>query len=151
MHDAGYKANSGVETILTAEMTNSGRPVRGLETVEEQLRYFATLPPSADVQMLDQAMDDFDTDEEKLNTLVAAWQAGDVETIAKLGDAEMAANQPEAYQALIVDRNIAWARSLRNRLMQNGVAFVAVGAAHLAGPDSVQAQLARLGIATRRE
>jgi uncharacterized protein YbaP (TraB family) len=148
---AGYSAKSGVETILTAEMTDSGRPVRGLETIEDQFHYFATMSPEADVQMLDAAMDDIDSGDDKLNALVAAWQSGDVDTIGKLGDAEMAAKEPDAYQALIVNRNIAWARSLRDRLMQNGVAFVAVGAAHLAGPDSVQAQLDRLGIATRRE
>jgi len=148
---AGYSAKSGVETILTAEMTGSGRPVRGLETIEDEFRYFATLSPEADVQMLDATMDDIDSGDDKLNAIIAAWQSGDADTLGTLVDGEMAANEPDAYQALIVNRNIAWARSLRDRLMQAGVAFVAVGAAHLAGPDSVQAQLARLGIATRRE
>jgi len=31
-----------------------------------------------------------------------------------------------------------------------GTVFVAVGAGHLAGPDSVQAQLARLGVKAQR-
>jgi uncharacterized protein YbaP (TraB family) len=148
---AGYSLKTGVEAVLSAEMTGSGRPVRGLETIEDEFRYFNHLSPSADVQMLDEAMDDIDSGTNKLNAIVAAWQEGDVETIGKLIDAEIAAKQPDAYQALIVNRNIAWARSLRDRLRRKGTFFVAVGAGHLAGPDSVQAQLAQFGIATRRE
>jgi uncharacterized protein YbaP (TraB family) len=34
-------------------------------------------------------------------------------------------------------------------LQHPGTVFIAVGAAHLAGPDSVQAQLAKLGITTQ--
>jgi uncharacterized protein YbaP (TraB family) len=36
-------------------------------------------------------------------------------------------------------------------LPKPGTVFIAVGAAHLAGPDSVQAQLRKLGIQAVRE
>jgi uncharacterized protein YbaP (TraB family) len=124
----GYDPNKGVEKVLTAEMTDSGRSVHGLETVDDEKEGTS-----------------------KLNAIVAAWAAGNVEQIDKLVDADMAANEPDAYQALIVDRNIAWAGRLRDRLKGTGASFVAVGAGHLAGPDSLQAQLAKLGITVKRE
>lgn len=147
----GYDPNHGVEKILTAEMTESGRPTHGLETTEAALQYFTHLRPKAELQMLDEAMDDEKEGASKINAIVAAWAAGNVDLIGKLVDADAAAKEPEAYQALIVDRNIAWAARLRDRLKGTGVSFVAVGAGHLAGPDSLQSQLARLGITVERE
>ncbi|WP_158931788.1 TraB/GumN family protein [Acidisphaera sp. S103] len=147
----GYDPNHGVEKILTAEMTESGRPTHGLETTEAALKYFTHLRPKAELQMLDEAMDDEKEGASKINAIVAAWAAGNVDLIGKLVDADAAAKEPEAYQALIVDRNIAWAARLRDRLKGTGVSFVAVGAGHLAGPDSLQSQLASLGITVKRE
>jgi uncharacterized protein YbaP (TraB family) len=51
---------------------------------------------------------------------------------------------------LIRKRNIAWADWLAKRLEQPGQLLVAVGAGHLAGPDSVQKQLAKRGIKVTR-
>ena len=53
-------------------------------------------------------------------------------------------------QALLTNRNKAWAQWLKARLDTPGTVFVAVGAGHLGGKDSVQAYLARGGVATQR-
>jgi hypothetical protein len=148
---AGFEPSSGVETILTAAMKDSGRPVYGLETIQQQLQFFATLTPKAELQMLDDAMDDVDDGVGKLQAVVSAWQAGDVEAIGKLLDEDIATKEPDAYKALIIDRNVAWTDRLVERLKDTGVSFVAVGAGHLAGPDSLQAQLARRGITVERQ
>jgi uncharacterized protein len=147
----GYNASSGVEKILSDEMTAAGKPIHGLETIEQQLRFFTTLPPDTERQMLDEAMDDVEADAGKTDAIVTAWMAGDVATLAKLVDQDIAANEPDAYQALVVDRNIAWAGYIEQLLKGSGVSFIAVGTGHLAGPDSVQAQLAKRGIEVQRE
>jgi uncharacterized protein YbaP (TraB family) len=51
---------------------------------------------------------------------------------------------------LLTRRNARWAEWLRRRMDQPGTAFVAVGAGHLAGSESVQAMLARHGLRVRR-
>jgi uncharacterized protein len=132
-------------------MTAAGKPIHGLETIEQQLRFFTTLPPDTERQMLDEAMDDVEADAGKTDAIVTAWMAGDVATLAKLVDQDIAANEPDAYQALVVDRNIAWAGYIEQLLKGSGVSFIAVGTGHLAGPDSVQAQLAKRGIEVQRE
>ena len=48
-------------------------------------------------------------------------------------------------------RNQAWAAALQAKLAGSGVSFVAVGAGHLVGPDSVQAQLKKRGIEAVRQ
>lgn len=57
---------------------------------------------------------------------------------------------PALYQRLLVQRNASWAGKIKAMLDTPGTVFIAVGAAHLAGPDSVQAQLARLGVHAER-
>jgi uncharacterized protein YbaP (TraB family) len=60
------------------------------------------------------------------------------------------AKAPVAYRMLISDRNAKWGQWIARRLQRPGTAFVAVGAGHLAGSDSVQNKLAMLGIQSGR-
>ena len=57
---------------------------------------------------------------------------------------------PMLHKRLLTDRNARWAKWIDGRLKQPGTVFVAVGAGHLAGKDSVQRQLRKLGIKARR-
>ncbi|MEP6898336.1 MAG: TraB/GumN family protein, partial [Rhodanobacter sp.] len=61
-------------------------------------------------------------------------------------DEDMRQTEPKLYQRLLVQRNQAWAAKIATMLQQPGTIFIAVGAAHLAGPDSVQAQLESHGV-----
>jgi uncharacterized protein YbaP (TraB family) len=54
------------------------------------------------------------------------------------------------YDAMLTNRNINWAGQIQTLLDGSGTVFIAVGAAHLAGADSVQAQLAQRGITAER-
>jgi hypothetical protein len=51
---------------------------------------------------------------------------------------------------LIVRRNISWTGKIQEMLKGSGVQIIAVGAGHLAGPDSVQTQLEKRGIKVER-
>jgi len=82
--------------------------------------------------------------------MVAAWAAGDVPALEAEFISEMKGDYPELYDLLIVKRNEDWARQLKTKLAGAGVSFVAVGSGHLVGPDSVQVQLAKLGIKAER-
>jgi uncharacterized protein YbaP (TraB family) len=62
----------------------------------------------------------------------------------------MRLHEPKLYQRLLVQRNQVWATKIAAMLQQPGTVFIAVGAAHLAGPDSVQVQLRKLGISAQR-
>ena len=74
-----------------------------------------------------------------------------MDTIARIGNDDMRQHEPKLYQLLLVQRNQAWATQIAAMLQQPGTVFIAVGAAHLAGPDSVQAQLQKLGIEVVRQ
>ena len=63
---------------------------------------------------------------------------------------QMETRSPEIYRLMFNDRNGRWANWIARRLQQPGVVFVAVGAGHLAGKDSVQHKLGNYGIRTAR-
>jgi uncharacterized protein YbaP (TraB family) len=147
---AGYDPASGVESKLKAAARAAGKPIRTLETLEQQIGFFADLPPAVELAFLLSALDEMDTGPATLDALVAAWSAGDQEALNALMVSEMAADYPELYQALLVDRNKDWAGQIQTLLAGKGVTVIAVGAAHLVGDDSVQVQLLARDIAVER-
>jgi uncharacterized protein YbaP (TraB family) len=74
--------------------------------------------------------------------------AGDADGLAVMLNAEL--DDPLLHKRLLTDRNARWAQWIDRRLQQPGTVFVAVGAGHLAGSDSVQQQLKKRGIKARR-
>jgi uncharacterized protein YbaP (TraB family) len=141
----------GVDKQLQAQMSAVGKAVLGLETAEQQMRFLADMPQSVQLSFLRSAMREVDKGSIQLTELIDAWKNGDVATIARLEDEDMRQTEPELYQRLLVQRNQAWATKIAAMLHQPGTIFVAVGAAHLAGPDSVQSQLQKLGIDATRQ
>jgi uncharacterized protein YbaP (TraB family) len=147
---AGLDPEHGVDKQLKAQMSAAGKQVFGLETAEQQMRFLADMPQEVQLDFLRSAMRDADKGPTQLIRLIDAWKNGDVATIARLEDEDMRQTAPELYQRLLVQRNEAWATKIAALLQQPGTVFIAVGAAHLAGPDSVQAQLHKLGIEAPR-
>jgi uncharacterized protein YbaP (TraB family) len=147
---AGYDPESGVEKLLTAQAKAAGKPIASFETMEQQVRFFADMTPVQEAQLLESTLDEIDDGPAKIDALVAAWAAGDQGELKRQMVDEMQADYPDVYKLLLVDRNQDWANQLKARLAGSGVSFVAVGAGHLAGPDSLQAQLAKLGIKAER-
>jgi len=145
---AGLDPNLGVDKLLKARMQAEGKPVDGLETAEQQIRMLADLPEAMQLDFLRQSFKEVAEGPGKLRDLIDAWRDGDTATIARIEDEDIRKESPLLYQRLIVERNRAWAKLIAERMQQPGVSFIAVGAGHLAGPDSVQVQLGKLGVET---
>ena len=149
---AGFDPAAGVDKQLQAQMTRAGKPVHGLETAEQQIRFLADLPEPLQIAFLRDTLRDVEKDKAELLSLIDAWKRGDVAAIAKLENDELKTKEPALYQKLLVRRNQDWAARIKDMLRQPGTTvFVAVGAAHLAGPDSVQAQLAKIGVVAQQD
>jgi uncharacterized protein YbaP (TraB family) len=148
---AGMDPSLGVDKRLKARMLQAGKPVDGLETSEKQIHMLADLPESMQLDLLRQSFKEVAEGTTKLRELVDAWRRGDIDAIAKIEDEDLRKDSPMLYQRLIVERNQTWAKTIAERMQQPGVSFVAVGAGHLAGPDSLQEQLRKLGVSVTRE
>ncbi|MGN6320979.1 MAG: TraB/GumN family protein [Dyella sp.] len=149
---AGLDPAAGVDKQLQAQMVRAGKPVHGLETAEQQIRFLADLPEPLQIAFLRDTLRDVEKDKAELLSLIDSWKRGDVAAIAKLENDELKTKEPALYQKLLVQRNQDWAARIKDMLRQPGTTvFVAVGAAHLAGPDSVQAQLAKIGVTSQQD
>ena len=87
---------------------------------------------------------------ETLNEMVKDWSVGDVDDLEEEFIDEMKSEMPAAYEAIIKNRNIDWANQIEDELKGSGTDFMAVGAGHLVGDDSVQAILKARGITVKR-
>jgi uncharacterized protein YbaP (TraB family) len=147
---AGYDPQSGVDLLLKARAEAAGKPVSGFETLDEQIRILANFPEDGQLAFLRSTLEEFEDATVELDRLVTAWSEGDVATINEVGVVPMRDESALMHQSLLVNRNINWAGQIQTLLDGSGTVFIAVGAAHLAGDDSVQTQLARRGITVER-
>ncbi|HET9638773.1 MAG TPA: TraB/GumN family protein [Allosphingosinicella sp.] len=145
----GLDPSLGIERQIGTPFRASGRIVTGLETVEEQLGYLDTLSEDAQRALLLSVVEDSAETRAQFREMLAAWASGDLKGIARTFDDETQMS-PELKSALMSRRNAAWAEWLAKRMERPGTAFVAVGAGHLVGEESVQAMLAKKGLKAKR-
>ncbi|SEM49488.1 hypothetical protein SAMN05192583_0402 [Sphingomonas gellani] len=138
----GYDPAQGPETVLTAAAKASGKKVAALETFEQQIGFFDGLSPSAQTQFLLSTVDEVPKAGEEMSKMVDEWSRGDPDALARDMNDSLK-DSPEVAKTLLTDRNARWAKWIENRMKTPGTVFVAVGAGHLAGPQSVQAHLMR--------
>ncbi|HEX5353321.1 MAG TPA: TraB/GumN family protein [Rhodanobacteraceae bacterium] len=147
---SGYEPRLGADEELEREFKAGGRPIHTFETAREQIEFFADMPLQLQLELLQSLLHKDTHDAIKTADLVRDWQTGDIDAIDDAVISVMRMYHPDLYQVLLVNRNRKWAGRIAELLKQHGTVFVAVGVAHLAGPDSVQVQLSILGLKPRR-
>ncbi|MFN3944365.1 MAG: TraB/GumN family protein [Allosphingosinicella sp.] len=148
-HQMGIATGHGVEQGLYASAAGARKPVIGLETAEQQFGFFDGLSEEAQRVFLAGMAADRGDLQAQFQAMLDAWLSGDTDAIARTFDSEFDAH-PELHEALLARRNAAWADWVKARLARPGTSFVAVGAGHLAGRDSLQDMLAARGVAVER-
>jgi uncharacterized protein YbaP (TraB family) len=145
----GYDPANGPETVIADAAKATGKPVIGLETAEQQIGYFAGLSQGAQVQFLTSTVDEVPEVGTTMAKMVADWAAGKPEALAAQMNEDLK-DSPEVAKVLLTDRNRRWAKWVEARMRRPGTVFVAVGAGHLAGGESVVAMLLRDGVKVTR-
>ncbi|WDF71626.1 TraB/GumN family protein [Novosphingobium sp. KACC 22771] len=143
-HEAatGNPAN-GIDRAVLAEAGT--KRVVELEGAGAQLAIFDRLPESAQRRLLDEAV----SDAKPTADLATAWKKGDVATLSQETNRGILAD-PVLREALYAGRNRAWSAKIAQSLASGAHPFVAVGAAHMAGPDALPAMLAAQGYRVTR-
>jgi len=141
---AGYDPQSGVETILLADAGD--KKLTYLETAETQIKALSGASVEDQVKGLMATLSTMELGEEYLDILVAEWADGDVKGIGALMSNPAMFGTQDAYDALLTQRNKNWVPGIKTLLNEPGTKLVAVGAGHLAGPDSVVGMLKKDGI-----
>jgi uncharacterized protein YbaP (TraB family) len=148
----GISSAEAPETVLTNAAHARHIPIGELEGFERQLQLLDTMPEALQLAQLTETLRENDQIAARLAPMLAAWSAGDIERLTALIDEEEddTAQDRQLHELLFTTRNASWARWIQDRMARPGTVFVAVGAGHLAGPDSVQAALAARGLRATR-
>mgnify|MGYP001766308109 CR=1 FL=1 len=143
----GMDPRHGIDRALLAEPGHLR--VVELEGAGGQLAIFDALPEAEQRDLLNAVLRDADALDAERGGLSRAWLAGDMDRIAAetrrglLADAEL-------REALYTARNRRWADRIAAMVASDARPFVAVGAAHMAGPQGLPALLAAQGFAVTR-
>lgn len=149
MDKDGLSHADGVEAVLQKAFARAGRPILAVEDGSAVLRQMHGLSEAAQRRMLEDTLDDMETTTpNRANENDRSWASGDVSRL----DADFTEEKlgGELYDVLVRQRNMAWTRWLSARMDRPGTVLFAVGAGHLAGPDSLQHMLGQKGVAVAR-
>ncbi len=144
----GYDANQGVEDELLSHAKARSITITGLETPEQQLGFFDNLPEDIQIRFLNFTVDTIDEAADGMEQMVAEWANANIDALAGLMNAGL--EDKILYETLLVNRNATWAKWVDQRMAQPGTVFLAVGAGHLAGDNSLQEMLAKKGLVAER-
>ncbi|MCJ2186403.1 TraB/GumN family protein [Novosphingobium beihaiensis] len=140
----GSDPRYGVDRAVIARA--NGRPVVELEGAARQLGIFDALPEKEQRNLLDVVVKEADKPD---LDLPAAWRKGDMKAIEQETRTGLLAD-PGLRAALFTGRNLRWTARIASTLRAGKKPFVAVGAAHMAGPDGLPAMLEQQGFKVTR-
>jgi uncharacterized protein YbaP (TraB family) len=141
--------------ILRHVAEAEGKQVEGLETLQLQINMFNHMPaaptsaaqPKGHLAAADKA--EIDGLSKAMAEMQSAWKRGDQSVFVRMLS-QLKAASPDTYRMMFTERNARWADWVRARMQTPGTVFIAVGAGHLAGPDSLLVRLAERGIPSQR-
>ena len=145
MMKEGYDPEKGADRQLELSAQSGNKIVKTFETPGQQLELFSSLPQQSEVAFLIQTLDEIAAGPKYVDRMADAWLAGDTGELEAMVLNGMKEDAPELYDALIVRRNLDWCNQIETVMKGAGTSFVAVGAGHLVGDQSVPAILAKRG------
>lgn len=145
----GASPESGVEISLRRDVDARNLPVKGLESVREQLGHLDGMSKETQDMFLTESLMSEEEMRTQFSGMIDTWARGDLEPFAAIFN-EGAPIGTELRSSLLTNRNADWTGDIIERMGQPGTVFIAVGGGHLVGDDSVIAMLAEKGyVATR--
>lgn len=133
---AGYTAEDGVDMQIAQRARRDQKPLVGLETVAEQLGFFAAMSQQQQIEMLRESLDDAAAEQE-LQELTEAWRRGDLAAL-EASLMEGLEEMPELFERIVVQRNHAWLGRIEQMLADPEQDYLVVtGALHLVGPQGL--------------
>jgi uncharacterized protein YbaP (TraB family) len=144
MQAEGFQADAGLEAHFSRRAAKDGKPIHGLETLEDQIDAMAVFDRDGD-PLVANFLDEAESYVETMEAIVRAWRSGDVARLEALALREMRDEHPDLYRALLLERNRRWLQPIEQWTSSGRRVLVVVGAAHLVGEESVISLLQRRG------
>lgn len=123
-------------------------PVKGLETLQEQLNVFAAMSYTQQAEMLLETLRDYNKQRQELQQLVDTYLTQDLLALNQLFLKSQSKHE-EFNRRLMEERNLRWIPRME-AIMQQTPTFFAVGAGHFTGEHSILDLLAQQGYTVER-
>jgi uncharacterized protein YbaP (TraB family) len=123
------------------------KPVRQLESVQEQVAVFDEMPLNVQIAMLESAIDHHDELPRLIERTIEDYLARDLDSLWKLNELygdDAREHYDYFVERVLFTRNVRMADRVKKQLKEGG-AFIAVGALHLYGEKGVPALLKKAG------
>jgi hypothetical protein len=140
----GFDPQQGVEQQLQHKAQADGKPITGLETMDEQLAVLQRLSYPDQARFLDMIVTEMQDVQSETDSVVTAWRNGDSAKLSALLSDEYK-SFPMLYRLLVTDRNKRWVPQIEKLLHGNQDYFVVVGALHLVGDGGLLELMRRDG------
>ncbi len=136
----GLDPAQGVEQQLTERARAEGKPIAGLETIDEQLGVLDGLSYMDQARFLELTAGESDSMATELDGILTAWRRADTAALERLLLVEYE-RLPTLYGPLVTDRNRRWLPQIEALLARPDDTLVVVGTLHLVGPNGLLALL----------
>lgn len=135
----------GVDVYFTKKAIEDNKEKNYLETIEFQLALFKTMGEGHENDFIERNLAEINNYDDTFKKLLIAWRQGDTDTLNKVALEDMQKKDPNNYKQLFADRNKDWLPKVEAMFNNDKHEFVLVGAAHLAGRDSLLTLLENRG------
>jgi hypothetical protein len=135
----------GIDAFYDKAARTDNKAIGELESADDVIAYMALFAQEDPNKIINSTLKDMESLQSQFETMVASWRSGDLDALDKEMGQKMKAETPNAYQALVVDRNKKWLPQVREMFKTPEVEMVLVGSLHLSGNDGLLAQLKKSG------
>ncbi len=135
-----------LDTQIQQRVKAANKPVKGLETMEEQFDVLMNAPIMDQVDDLMEAVRNDSESGEKAKKLADAYMTENLDVISDVlfKDEDFDPEDP-MFKRLFDNRNAAWVQKLTTNILPNSKVFVAVGVGHLVGDNGLIKALQNAG------
>lgn len=151
----GYDAAYGLDAHFAQRAQREGKPIIELESMSMQMSMLDGLSPMLQSAMLQITVDEISTGEvsDLVNEMITAWRTGNTKQLNDVMSVEEGKLPPalamEFRHRFLTDRNASMAQQIDRMLSSGQRVFVAVGALHLVGENSIPELLRKKGYTVR--
>ena len=134
--NAGLSPEYGIDQHYMQRGIKAGKPISGLETMQEQFSMFDSMSIDMQAEMLIETLKQEIDVKEFIDSMIEEWQEGDMSALQALLQEDFT-KYPEMYDILLVNRNKNWIPQITSLFTGEDDYLVIVGAAHMLGDQGV--------------
>jgi uncharacterized protein YbaP (TraB family) len=123
------------ELYFTEKFEDTDRPVSGLETADDQMKILTSIPVEEQAAALMEAVRNPSSLCGQLDALVTIYRQQDIQLMIEMSADDQ--SMGDHLDSFLDQRNKNWIPQIHRKVQSGDCLFIAVGAAHLAGPNGV--------------